>query len=144
MLLQNWSTSENSTPDKVNKQKPFFGDDNQVHILQVGNEAYTKKHAERMLVNQEWAKCAGYQYHFESFEQGKGWDCVYTQKVKAIRDFIHNGIPINDWMIFVDLDANYNAPDCQELEKILWKEQHQYNCHERTSSTAAHQCEVIV
>jgi hypothetical protein len=46
-------------------------------------------------------------------------------------------------MIFVDLDANYNAPDCQELEKILWKEQHQYNFHEGTPSTFAHQCEVV-
>jgi hypothetical protein len=143
-LEQNWLTSDSSTHDKVDKQKPFFGDDNQVHILQMGDETYTKTYAEQMSVNQKWAKCAGYQYHFESFEQGKGPSCIYTKKVKAIRDFILYDIPINDWMIYVDLDANYQAPDCREFEKVLWKEQHQYNFHEGTSSTVdGHQCEVV-
>jgi hypothetical protein len=151
------SDKENSNDQEQQQQgKPFFGDGNQVHVLQIGDEAYRKLHEERMSVNRDWAKCAGYQYAFKSFENHENHHstndrnhqtpeqppCVYTKKVKAIRDFLVNDIPLNDWMIFVDLDATYQAPDCQALEKLLWKEQHHYNFHAEQQHDP-HQCEVL-
>jgi hypothetical protein len=141
-----------TTDDQQQHQpgKPFFGDGNQLHVLQIGDEKYRKAHKERMSVNRDWTKCAEYQYDFKSFENDDNVNndddtnsgpatpppkdkqtedqppCVSTKKVKAIRDFLANDIPLNDWMIFVDLDANYQSPDCPALEKLLWKEQHHY------------------
>jgi hypothetical protein len=136
--------------------RPFFGIESQVHVLQIGDDKYKEKHRDASSLNELWAKCAGYQYHFKPFNNSmnsdkdnnddtirknkdnkagsSSADCVYTQKVKVIRDFFVNDVRTNDWMIFVDLDAHFQAPSCDELEKILWRQQHLYNRHHDDST----------
>lgn len=140
-LQKDWS---NSHQDTDAPKQPFFGEHNQVHILQMGDKTYKENYKKHTSVNRLWAESTGYQYHFEEFDKEEEQSCGYTQKVKTIRDFMCDEIPLNDWMIFVDMDAYFHAPDKAELEKVLWKQQHLYNRHQiRAGGQHAHQCEVI-
>jgi hypothetical protein len=141
LLQKDWS---NSHQDADAPKQPFFGEHNQVHILQMGDSTYKEKYKKHTSVNKLWAESTGYQYQFKAFGKEEEHSCAYTQKVKIIRDFVCDEIPLNDWMIFVDLDAYFRAPDKAELEKVLWKQQHLYNFHQtRAGGQHAHQCEVI-
>jgi hypothetical protein len=117
----------------------FFGDDSRVHILQIGNEPYRTKYQEKIDQNRNWAESAGYMHHFRYLDEAFLEPCVYTKKVKAIRDFFRDELPANDWMIFVDLDAVYSPSDAKALDKLLWGAQqtHYYN------GITEHHCEVI-
>jgi hypothetical protein len=52
--------------------------------------------------------------------------------------------PVDDWMIFIDLDAYLQSSDKAALWKVLWKQHHLYNRqHASSGGQNAHQCEVI-
>jgi hypothetical protein len=117
----------------------FFGDESRVHILQIGNEPYREKYQEEMAQNRKWAESAGYQHHFRYLDETILDHCVYTSKVKAIRDYFREELPVNDWMIFVDLDAVYRPSDGKALDRLLWEAQENYYYNGMNE----HHCEVI-
>jgi hypothetical protein len=117
----------------------FFGDESRVHILQIGDERYRTKYQEIIDQNRNWAERAGYMHHFRHLDQAFLNPCVYTKKVKAIRDFFRDELPANDWVIFVDVDAVYSPSDVKALDRLLWEAQENYYYNGMTE----HHCEVI-
>ncbi|CAB9523456.1 expressed unknown protein [Seminavis robusta] len=94
-----------------------------VHVLQLGDPAYVKRFETHIESNLQLVDCMGYNYIFHNLSSAKELpdrQCMLTYKVGVIHDALHS-IPKGDWLIWIDLDAQYVAPHCDDLERILPK-----------------------
>jgi hypothetical protein len=115
-----WS---NAHQDMDAPKQPFFGENNQVNILQMGDETFKDRYKKHTSFNRLWAESTKYQYYFKAFdtmhEHGKEERCPYTQNVTPFRDFLVDEIPLDEWKIFLDLDVYFQSSDKAELDKDL-------------------------
>jgi len=107
-----------------------------VHVLQFGDIFYATAMQNYTHRNKQWAECTGYNYIFELAEPNEE-KCIYSLKVETILAALER-IPPKDWIIFLDLDVQYQAKLCTAMEDRLPR----YS----TSATRDHhgqQCEFI-
>lgn len=126
-------------PQPGRHKKPYFKDAN-AHVIQIADANYAKKMEVQISRNRQWVNCSGYTYRLEtpktlSKEQIKAGvePCMYTRKVQKIYQVL-NEIPTNDWLIFLDIDTQYQATTCDAMERILPQQ----------SKRASQPCEIII
>ena len=104
-------------------RRTYFGNDTNVVVLQIGNKPFRARMSNHTIRNEQWAKCMSYQYKFEElvsyYDKSNNNACVYTQKVQRIYQNLIELPNFGDWLIFVDMDAQYQAKKCTALDTIL-------------------------
>jgi hypothetical protein len=85
----------------------------QVQVIQFGQEAFMRKFRTHVQSIQQWASDSGYEYKpidlsgssFKSTDKG----CAYTAKVRVIEEELH-ALPYDgDWLLFFDVDIQYTG-----------------------------------
>lgn len=112
-----------------------------VHVLQFGDVQYAEKMEQHTNYNVQWAKQANYDYHFVELTKREGDPCIFTVKVREISKFLHE-MPLNDWVLFVDMDAHYSIHnDPFAFDRLVSKAQKR--AHNVTNADLSLSCEFL-
>lgn len=103
--------------DSQGRTNPYFQNSN-VLVLQFGDLDYAHRMKNHTKRNKQWTDCMGYEYRLEQPLDPNSTECMYTQKVQSIHNALET-TPNNDWIIFLDLDVQYQAESCDALEMML-------------------------
>ena len=130
-------------PYPTSYKKPYFKKAG-VHVIQIADAQYAERMHAQVERNREWVNCTGYTYRLETFpksslsakqlrNRGKSQACPFTIKVQKIYELLLK-IPLGDWLIFLDIDVQYQGTTCDAMERMLPQQ----------SQRDSQNCEVVI